>query len=64
MKRFIKLECPECGKKKRTFRFDHDPPEAVLFMVRCADCAVGCKEDGGAYYDERGEEVSYFREWI
>lgn len=61
MSRFINLECPVCGKKSRNHRADYDPPEAVLLVVRCPNCAVGCKEDGGTYYDRRGEEVPYSR---
>ena len=59
--RAIKLECPECGRTARAFREDYDPPEAVLYVIRCPDCAMGRKEEGGTYYDVRGEEVSYFK---
>lgn len=55
----IKLKCPKCGKTTSIHRADYDPPEAVLLVIRCPDCAVGCKEDGGTYYDRRGEEISY-----
>ena len=58
--KFIKLECPECGRKKRSYRTDYDPPEAALLLVRCPRCSEGCKDDGGAYFDRNGEEVSYF----
>lgn len=61
MKRFIKLKCPGCDKESLANRADYDPPEATMLMVRCPECSVGCKEDGGTYYDKRGEEVPYCR---
>jgi ribosomal protein S27E len=55
---FIKIQCPKCGKESRSHREDHDPPAAVLLIIRCPQCAVGCKDGGGTYCYETEEKVS------
>ncbi len=53
----INLECPRCGKTGNGPRAEYDPPSAALYKVPCEECSVGCKIDGGEYFDVRGNRL-------
>ena len=55
----LKVKCPRCGKEKEDApRAEWDPEDATLIVVPCPDCSVGCKIEGGTYWNEEGKEVS------
>lgn len=56
MNKRVKLECPTCKKKSRTYLDDYDPPNTYLIKIQCMDCAHGNKPNE-EYYDRNGNLI-------
>ena len=55
----IHLRCPGCGRKQSNIpRGVHDPAEARLVEINCAECASGDKGQAPAFFDAAGDEVT------
>ena len=56
----IHLRCPRCGRKQSNVgrHPEYDHPTAFLLEIPCENCSMGCKIDGGHYYDRRGRRLS------
>jgi predicted nucleic acid-binding Zn-ribbon protein len=52
----ITLECPQCGRTKKVYRDDTDPPGTARVVAHCDTCPG---EDNGLidYFDAQGRQI-------
>ncbi len=56
-RKFVKLECPQCGKRRSVPKDKTGPPNTARVVLECNECAGDEADRIIAYFDEEGRQI-------